>query len=123
MNTIEKLVIILFVAIFLTIILTYFFHGRKLTKKQKAEKKTETKKTEEVKIEEKQEQKPVPVGIIKEEKVEKNEVYDLAPLKEKEVIKPVEVKQEKQKTIQQEIKDLSPEMKKVLMSDLLKPKF
>ena len=66
------------------------------------------------------EQKPVPVGIIKEEsKVETltsvEPEYDLAPLREKPSTQ--------QEQIKAEVKVLSPEMKKVIMSDLLKPKF
>jgi len=121
MSTAEILAIILIAFIVLCIFVTYLFHGRKLTKKQKTEKKKpEVKVVEEKKQE--PEQKPVPVGIIKKEKVEKVE-QDFAPFKE--TPKSEEVKQDKkvEQTIQDEIKSLSPEMKKVIMSDILKPRF
>lgn len=125
MNKAEIIVVILISLILLFVAITYFFHGRKIEKKNKADKQKA--KTEEIKKEEakqESEQKPVPVGIIKEEKPKSSELsskdYDLAPFKEQPA------KQEtilETKNLKQEIKDLSPEMKKVLMSDLLKPKF
>lgn len=127
MTKAEIIVVVLIGLILLFIGITYFLHGRKIEKKAKIEKQKAQKveeKKEEIKTE--PEQQPVPVGIIKEEKpknVDNQEKpdYDLAPFKDK----PVENKEQTKdnKNIQEEIKNLSPEMKKVIMSDLLKPKF
>lgn len=126
MTTAESIVIILIICILLFVGITYFLHGCKVDKKKKAEKKSakpEEKKTEE-KVATPPEEKPVPVGIIRQPQpkpeAENQPEYDLAPLKDKP-----ESKSETQKTqnLKTDIKNLSPEMKKVIMSDLLKPKF
>ena len=122
MSTAEILAIILISSIALVIFVTYMLHGHKLSKKQKGEKKKEVKVVEEQKFE--PEQKPVPVGIIKVKKEEKIE-GEFAPFKEIET-KTEEIKvqkKSKEQSIGEEIKSLSPEMKKVLMSDILKPRF
>lgn len=127
MTKAEIIVIILIGLILLFVGVTYFFHGRKIEKKNKSEKQKS--KKEEIKQEEKiqPEQKPVPVGIIKEEKPKPvdaslNSEYDLAPFKDKPKETSVD-KTNDNKKIQDEIKNLSPEMKKILVSDILKPKF
>lgn len=126
MTTAESIVIILIICILLFVGITYFLHGRKVDKKKKDEKKSakpEEKKNEE-KVATPPEEKPVPVGIIRQPQpkpeAENQPEYDLAPLKDKS-----ETKSETQKTqnLKTDIKNLSPEMKKVIMSDLLKPKF
>ncbi len=116
----EIIVILIFVAIFLIIGGTYFFHGRKIEQEKKKQKSAEQKS--EVIEKPIEEEKPAPVGIIKKESIESKEEYDFAPLKE---VKTEENKKEQnqKQDIQQEIKNLSPEMKKILMSDLLKPRF
>ena len=125
MTTFEIIVVILIASILLFVLITYLFHGMKIEKNKKKEKKKEPAKevkTEEIK---QPEQKPVPVGIIKEAKSKINEngttEYDLAPLKDKPTLTPTSSCETK--TLSKDIKDLSPEMKKVMMSDLLKPKF
>lgn len=125
MSTAEILALVFLLVIALTIFVTYLFHGRKLTKKQKSEKKAEVKVVEVKTPESQSEQKPVPVGIIKEKKIEKVE-DEIAPFKEVPLKVEEQVKVEKkskESTIQDEIKSLSPEMKKVIMSDILKPRF
>lgn len=128
MNIYEILVIILFGVILLVLGVTYLLHGIKLTKKNRNDKKAKKdakkeEKQEPIKENAKTEQKPVPVGIIKEEKKEVvKPSLDIAPFKEPVAEQQVSTNEGK-KSIQEEIKDLSPEMKKVLMSDLLKPKF
>lgn len=122
----DLIVILIFVAIFLIIGGTYFLHGRKI-EKNKAKAKQQPKQTEEkAKIEESnKDEEPVPVGIIKQEILKSKEEFDMAPLKEPEKpAKEVDTKpQTTKQTLPDEIKNLSPEMKKVLMSDLLKPKY
>jgi len=120
MSTAEILAIILISSIALVVFITYLLHGRKLTKKQKSEKKKDVKVLEEQKSE--PEQKPVPVGIIKNEKQEKTD-NEIAPFKETVVSENKQEKKTKQQSLGEEIKSLSPEMKKVLMSDILKPRF
>ncbi|MBE5746535.1 MAG: hypothetical protein E7359_04575 [Clostridiales bacterium] len=126
MNIYEILVLILFAIIFLVIFITYLFHGRKLTKKIKVEKEKPKVIEEKPKEEKIVEQQRVAVGIVREEKkqVEVKEeinIEDIAPFKET-VIKN-ENKESNKQTIQDEIKNLSPEMKKIIMTDILKPKF
>ena len=126
MNKYEILVLILFAVIFTVIFITYLLHGRKLSKKNKAE-KTKPKEVEEKPVKEMvEEQKPVAVGIIKEEKPKQEEevvLEEFAPFKEQPKVENSEIKEDKKQTIQDEIKNLSPEMKKVIMSDILKPRF
>lgn len=125
MTTIEIVAIILIASILLFVLITYLLHGIKVEKKNKKEKVQEKKVEEKPKEVEIPEQKPVPVGIIREKNVEaeqgKQPEYDLAPLKDKPKENPVTQKTEK--NLQSDIKNLSPEMKKVIMSDILKPKF
>ena len=107
MTKAEIIVVVLIGLILLFIGITYFLHGRKIEKKTKIEKQKAQKveeKKEEIKTE--PEQQPVPVGIIKEEKLknidnQENPDYDLAPFREK----PVENKEQTKdnKNIQEEI--------------------
>lgn len=120
MSVAEILAIILIAVIVLVLFVTYMLHGHKLSKKEKKDKKTEVKVMEEKKLE--PEQKPVPVGIIKEEKIVKTE-NEFAPFKKTEVTEEKKENKTKEQSVGEEIKSLSPEMKKVLMSDLLKPRF
>ena len=122
MSTAEILALCIFAFIALSLLFSYLLHGRKVNKKQKLDKKPEVKIVEEKTPE--PEQKPVPVGIIKKENVVKEE-DEIAPFKDvskKDEEHKLE-KKTKEQSIQDEIKSLSPEMKKVIMSDILKPKF
>ena len=119
MSKTEIIVLIIIGGIALSILALYAYHSIKMKpKKAKEDKpKDEEQASKNSSI---TEQKPVAVGIIKEEKPEINadtsiEEYDLAPFKEHN--------DSKQEEIKKEVNSLSPEMKKVLMSDLLKPKF
>ncbi|MGN1207889.1 MAG: hypothetical protein ACI4TI_00270 [Christensenellales bacterium] len=127
MTTAEIIVIVLIGLILLFVGVTYLLHGIKIEKKNSQTKKESQKiETKQDAIKSEPEQAPVPVGIIKPEKPKQSEQsenseLDLAPLKDKPVEKPKENLGAKQ--IQDEIKNLSPEMKKIIMSDILKPKF
>lgn len=126
MNSYEILVLIIIGFVLAVILITYLFHGRKLTKKNKAEKVKPKVVEEKPKEEKKEEQKPVAVGIIKENKSKAEEILienDLAPFKELPKVENNAINEVKKQSIQDEIKNLSPEMKKVIMSDILKPRF
>lgn len=122
MSIAEILVLCLFAFIVLCFLFNYILHGRKVNTKQKAEKKKEDTKQEE-KSAPTIEQKPVPVGIIKEKIVKAED--NIAPFKEivENEEQSTNEKKTKETTIQEEIKSLSSEMKKVLISDILKPRF
>lgn len=125
MNSYEILVLIIIGFVLAVILITYLFHGRKLTKKNKAEKAKPKVIEEKPKEAKKEEQKPVAVGIIKENKSKAEEVIidDFAPFKELPKVENNTINEAKKQSIQDEIKNLSPEMKKVIMSDILKPRF
>lgn len=96
----------------------------------RAEKKDDKKIKEEPKNTEEKVEPPseniLPVGIIKNENVnneQKLPVEDFAPLREKHSSTNTTNKEKQDKTIAQQIKDLSPEMKAILFSDVIKPKF
>ena len=120
MNKFEILTIVLIVAVIALLLINYFLHGRKLSKKQKADKKPKAKVEETKKEPVVEEQKPVPVGIIKKDKIKPAE-NDLAPFKEE--IKSEEKIEKQEKVFQDEFKSLSKDMKKIIMSDILKPRF
>lgn len=118
MNKIEIIVVVAISVLFISCLIMYFINAKKIAKKAgKTDEKTDSKKDEKVDTVKTAEQKPVPVGIIKPELQEKQtEEYDFAPLKEHK-------EQTKTEQVKGEVKNLSPEMKKVIMTDLLKPKF
>lgn len=125
MNT-ESLVILIIVSTFIFILgIVIILRGIIINN---AEKKASKPKEETNKAEVKEEtkiieEKPLPVGIIKTEpsKVEEKRVEEFAPLREKETIQTE--KKETPKSVSQQIKELSPEMKAILFSDVIKPKF
>lgn len=122
-----SIVILILVASFIAILgAVIIFKGIKI---KRADKKDDSKPKEEKKAEanveaKKVEEKPLPVGILKEEikKPQQKDIEEFAPLREKEVSK-IEPKEEKQKSVSEQIKELSPEMKAILLSDVIKPKF
>ncbi len=121
----EILVLIGICVIVLFVGITYFFHGRKIEKKAREEKKKAKAELKKAVVENKEpEQKPVPVGIIKQETKSNDSVeeFEMAPFRDKPQPK-VSEKKDGSKDLKEEIKSLSPDMKKVMMTDLLKPKF
>ncbi len=120
MNVAEIIVVVVICVALVLYLLLYLFHLSRI-KKRNAGGEAKPKKEEKASVEENSstpEQKPVPVGIIKESTLKKkdDEEYDLAPLKEP-------IKTDKKEEIKKEVKSLSTDMKKVIMSDILKPKF
>lgn len=120
----ESVVILIIVSTFIAILgAIIILKGIKINKDAKKESVKEETKKPEVKEEKRVVEKPLPVGIIKNEptKTETKAVEEFAPLREK----PVEVKKEtkEQKSVSEQIKELSPEMKAILFSDVIKPKF
>lgn len=122
MTKIEIIVLIVIFALLAFIGIFYYIHSLKINPPKEKEKQQENKdKKEEKPL---QEQKPVPVGIIKQEiKNEDNgQEYDLAPFREtaKEETKPAT---ENSKSVKEELLGLSQDAKKVILSDMLKPRF
>lgn len=122
MNT-ESMIILIVVASFIFLLaMAIFLKGLKIKKSEKKE--TPKPKEEPKKVEvEKVEEKPLPVGIIKSEITKEGPkvVEDFAPLREKKTATTEKVSETK--SVSQQIKDLSPEMKAILFSDVIKPKF
>lgn len=135
MSKFEILSICVVGGLLLFIFIMYAYHSSKINPKQKKDEKPKDAKVEnktDAKVDtapaEPQEEKPVPVGIIRKETIESNNnnvELDVSPLKDGvEENKKVLTKQvDNNQTIQQEIKNLSPQMKSVLLSDILKPRF
>ena len=124
MSIAEIIVISAILAVILIIGSIIVFKGIKINKASKPKKTPE--KKEEVKPEVKEE-KPLPVGIIREDKVENvNKSNDFAPFREEDKEKEIKIdikNKNSKKSVAQQIKELSPEMKAILMSDIIKPKF
>lgn len=116
MNIAEIITLIIFIVILLVIGVLYFVNTLKINKKAgKGTKKvdnthSESENTAVV------EQKPVAVGIIQKEGLLKPDECDFAPFRD-------QPKQTEKEKIKKEVSNLTPEMKKIIVSDLLKPKF
>ena len=117
MNTAEIILLISFIVILLVIGVLYFVNTLKINKKEGNGTKKDNKTASEPENTAVAEQKPVAVGIIQEKKCFKQDEVDLAPFRE-----PQKEPTEKEK-IKKEVSNLTPEMKKIIVSDLLKPKF
>lgn len=115
MNTAEIIILISFVVILLVIGVLYFVNSKKINKKSGKDKDNKTANDSEKPVV--VEQKPVSVGIIQEEKHSKPNECEFAPFREQKL-----ELTEKEK-IKKEVSNLTPEMKKIIVSDLLKPKF
>ena len=116
MNIAETIVLIICLTLVVIVGGLYFINSKKINKKTKVDtKKTDNPQSNPQKPVE-IEQKPVAVGIIQEKAKTKQEDGDFANFREKEEIS------QKEK-IKKEVNNLTPEMKKIIVSDLLKPKF
>lgn len=128
MNKTEIIIVCVVVAFVALLCLMIFFRGLKLKKADEASnEKKETEKKDDIIAKPEtsvKEEKPLPVGIIREEVKNEDNENDLAPFRESapKETKTNNVKPEN-KNIAEQIKELSPEMKAILMSDVIKPKF
>lgn len=124
MSTVEIVILVSIIVFFLGLGILYFIHSKKINSPAKKESKAEEKKdgSGDAVVKE-PEQKPVPVGIIKAEvKPQITEEYDLAPFKDT-VEEQKKTTNTDKKTVTEEIKGLSKDAKKVILSDILKPRF
>ena len=117
MNIAEIITLISFILILIVIVALYFVNTLKINKKEGKSKGKDDKIKTEAENQVIVEQKPVAVGIIEEKKYFKQDESDFAPFREQ---KPELTEKEK---IKKEVSNLTPEMKKIIVSDLLKPKF
>ncbi len=126
MSIVEILVLVAFGVILLFIGITYYLHSLKIDGKPKKE-QSKKEENKQVILDKTTEQKPVPVGIVtpKSEKKESEHIeYDLAPLKDKPSDeKKTENNKLTKQSVQTEIKNMNQNTKKIVFSDLLKPKF
>lgn len=127
MNT-ESIVILVIVASFIACLgAVIIIRGILINKAEKKAKqpKEDTSKKEKVEEPKIVEEKPLPVGIVKTDtpKVEQKQIDDFAPFRENKEVETVKEEVKQEKSISQQIKDLSPEMKAILFSDVIKPKF